>query len=457
VLLDSGRTIVRSCTSTRSSTVVTRTETVIVGAGQAGLALSRHLTALGHPHVLLDRGRVAERWRSERWDSFRLLTPNWQLRLPGHAYSGADRDGFMTRDQIVGFLERYARSFDAPVRTGVTVHRVRAGDAGWLVETNAGTFEAANVVVATGHHGVPRIPLPCAQRLPADVLQYHTSHYRRPEHLPDGGVLVVGAGPSGQQIADELALAGRTVVLAAGRHRTLPRRYRGHDVHWWLDRMGAFERTIDSLADPLAVRSAPAFVLAAGHHDLDLRRLVDHGVIPVGRLAGVMGSTAWFADDLAATVAKADANANAFRSAVDDFVARTGLVADDPDDPPPPAGVWAQTAPRLLHLSHLGIGTVIWATGFRRDFSWIDADVFDADGEPVQRRGVTAAPGLYFLGLRWMHRRGSDTIHGVGADAEHLARVISHRSPALSADPWLPAGGHRVTVPTPHHEWHPPT
>jgi putative flavoprotein involved in K+ transport len=410
--------------------VVTRTETVVIGAGQAGLALSRHLTAAGHPHVVLDRGRVAERWRTERWESFRLLTPNWQLTLPGQRYSGPDRDGFLNRDQLVGFLERYAQSFGAPVRTGVTVHRVRPAAGGaWVVETTAGMFEAANVVVATGHHGLPRIPLVCAQRLPADVLQYHTSHYRRPDQLPPGGVLVVGAGPSGQQIADELALAGRTVVIATGRHRTLPRRYRGRDAHWWLDRMGAFERTVDSLADPHAVRSAPAFVLAGGHHDLDLRRLVAHGVLPAGRLAGVLGPTVWFADDLAATVTAADDNARAFRSAVDGFVARTGLIVDAPDDPPPPPGRWINTAPRTLHLHHLGIRSVIWATGFRRDFSWIAADVFDADGEPVQRRGVTAAPGLYFLGLRWMHRRGSDTIHGVGADAAHLADVITSHGP----------------------------
>ena len=438
--------------------MVTRSETLIIGAGQAGLALSRHLSTLGHPHLLLDRGRVGERWRSERWDSFRLLTPNWQLSLPGHAYSGEDRDGFLTRDQVVGFLEGYARSFDAPVRTGVTVHRVHPGGAGWLVETNAGTFDAANVVVATGHHGVPRIPLPCAQRLPADIMQYHTSHYRRPGQLPPGGVLVVGAGPSGQQIADELAQAGRTVVIAAGRHRTLPRRYRGRDAHWWLERMGAFERTVDSLADPRTARSAPAFVLAGGHYDLDLRRLVDHGVIAAGRLAGILGPTAWFADDLAATVADADANARAFRSAVDDFVARTGLAAAAPDDPPPSAGAWAHTAPRVLHLRHMDIRSVIWATGFRRDFTWIDADVFDADGEPVQRRGVTAAPGLYFLGLRWMHRRGSDTIHGVGADAEHLAGVISRRSLPRSPDLGFPALGRPLaaSVSAPTHDGSPP-
>lgn len=420
--------------------MATRVETLIIGAGQAGLTLSHHLTGQRRPHVLLDRGRIGERWRSERWDSFRLLTPNWQTDLPGMGYHGDDPDGFMDRAAVVDLFERYAQSFGAPVHTGVAVHGVRRTGGAWCVTSDHGAFTADNVVVATGHHALPRIPMEPATRLPADMTQLHTSHYRNPRQLPDGGVLVVGAGPSGQQIADELALAGRRVVLAAGRHRTLPRRYRGHDTHWWMQQMGAFDRTIDSLADPHAVRSAPAFVLAGGSADLDLRRLVAHGVIPTGRLAGVLGTTAWFADDLAATVAAADRNLLAFRQSVDDFVERRGITCVPPDDEPPPPGAWAAHAPRQLQLDHAGIRSVIWATGYRRDFTWIDADVFDATGEPVQRRGLTAADGLFFLGLRWMYRRGSDTIHGVGADAAHLASVIARRaaSPAVAASA-LPA------------------
>ena len=408
--------------------MVTRVETLIIGAGQAGLALSRHLTSLGSEHLVVDRGRVAERWRTQRWDSFRLLTPNWQLRLPGHAYAGSDPDGFLTREQIVGFFDRYAESFDAPVRTGVTVHRVRPVNGAaqeWIVETSAERFVAANVVVATGYHDLPRIPLPCSRALSIDVAQYHTSDYRHPKQLPSGGVLVVGAGPSGQQIADELALAGRTVVIAVGRHRVLPRRYRGRDAHWWMEQMGAFDRTIDNLPDPQAVRSAPAFVLAGERRDLNLRRLAKHGVLPVGRMAGALGSTVWFHDDLAANVAAADDNVRRFREAVDAFIARTGIDAAAPEAPLPSDAPWALTAPRLLHLGHTGISAVIWATGHRRHYSWIDAPVFDAAGEPVQRRGVTDAPGLFFLGLRWMYRRSSDTIHGVGADAAHLAGLIA--------------------------------
>ncbi len=411
----------------------TRVETLIIGAGQAGLALSRHLTAAGRDHLVLDRGRVGERWRSERWDSFSLLTPNWLVSLPGLAYDGDDPEGFMGKRAVIDLFERYARSFDAPVRTGVAVHRVRrhAGDR-WVAVSDADAYVADNVVVATGHHAVPRIPMGRATALPSGIHQLHTSHYRNPAQLPHGGVLVVGAGPSGQQIAEELALAGRRVVIAAGRHRTMPRRYRGRDAAWWLQQLGSFDRTIDTLADPAAVRSAPAFVQAGGTRDLDLRRLVAAGVRPVGRLAGVFGGTAWFADDLAATVAEADANVVAFRDAVDEHVRRTGSPAAPPEPAPPPPGAWVSDAPGRIDLDEAGITSVIWATGFRRDFSWIDAPVFDATGEPVQRRGVTAAPGLFFLGLRWMYRRGSDTIHGVGADAEHLAEVIAPRHAATT-------------------------
>lgn len=405
-------------------------QTLIIGAGQAGLTLSYHLTRRGRDHLVLERGRIAERWRTERWDSFRLLTPNWQTGLPGAPYHGHDPDGFMGRAEVVDVFDAYARSFAAPVRTGVAVHLVEPVDGGWRVITDTGAITADHVVVATGHHAVPHIPMGCAARLPAGITQLHTAHYRNPAQLPEGGVLVVGAGPSGQQIAEDLATDGRRVAIAVGRHRTVPRRYRGRDAHWWLEHMGAFDRTIDSLADPYAVRSAPALVLAGGRRDLDLRRLVAAGVRPVGRLTGIAGATALFADDVAAHATLADENIHAFRAAVDRHIARTGEPAGPPEPLPPPLGTWAFDAPRRLHLGDAGIRSVVWATGYRRDFSWIHAPVVDATGEPVQRRGVTAAVGLYFLGLRWMHRRGSDTIHGVGADAEHLADVIAGRHAA---------------------------
>lgn len=407
----------------------TRVETVIVGAGQAGLALSRHLTGRGRDHVVLERHRVAERWRSERWDSFRLLTPNWLTRLPGMAYDGADPDGFMARAAVVDFFEAYARSFDAPVHTGITVRRVRRDDDRWVVETDAHRWLAANVVVATGHHDLPRVPA-MARALPARVTQLHTSRYRNPAQLPPGGVLVVGAGPSGQQIAEELARAGRRVVVAAGRHRTLPRRYRGVDAYRWMERLGAFDRTVDDLVDPAAVRRAPAFVVAGGTDDLDLRRLAAAGVVPAGRLTGVDGTTVRFADDLEATVAAADDNVRRFRGAVDGLVARAGGAVGDPEPPPASPGRWVTQAPGRLDLGRDAVATVLWATGYRRDFTWLHAPVLDIDGEPLQHRGVTPAPGLYFLGLRWMHRRASDAIHGVGHDAAFLADQIACRSSA---------------------------
>jgi putative flavoprotein involved in K+ transport len=412
---------------------MTSVETVVVGAGQAGLALSRCLTDAGRDHVVLDRGRVAERWRSERWDSFRLLTPNWQTRLPGWSYAGPDPDGFMGRDAVVRFFDDYARSFDAPVRTGVDVARVgRAGD-GWRVETSSGPYDARNVVVATGHYARPRIPVVAAD-LPPHVHQLVASEYRNPAALPAGAVLVVGSGPSGQQIADELARAGRRVFIAVGRHRPLPRRYRGHDVYWWMDRMGSLARTVDSLDNPGAAAGAPSAVLAGGDEDIDLHRLVRHGVVPLGHLRDCDGTRLWFADDLADTVVAADAHPARFRGKVDAYVDRTRLAVPAELVVPRSRAAWATSAPTRLHLRAAGIRVVIWAAGYRRDFSsWVDAPVFDAAGEPVQRRGITAAPGLAFLGLRFMHRRNSNFIDGVGADAEHLAEHITTTAAATAA------------------------
>ncbi len=400
-----------------------RIPTLIIGAGQAGLALSRVLTDAGHDHVLLERGRVAERWRSERPDSFRLLTPNWFTRLPGGGYDGPDPDGFMGRDEVVAFFDAYAASFDPPVHTGVTVTRVaRGADGDWEVHTDQGTWHAGTVVVATGHMDRPAVPA-LARDLPPGVSQLHSSRYRNPAQLPAGRVVVVGAGPSGQQIADELARAGREVALAAGGHRGLPRRYRGRDVYWWMDRLGLLDRTIDTLP-PGSTRTERSSVLEGGDEDLDLRRLHRHGVRVVGRVTGVDGTRLRLGDGLAMDLADADANAARLRIMVDEHVARTGL--DVPEEPwsLPEVPDWAVCPPASLDLARAGVSTVVWATGYRRDFSWITADVFDAHGDPVHTRGVTAEPGLCFLGLRWLYRRDSGFIGGVGRDAEHLARHL---------------------------------
>jgi putative flavoprotein involved in K+ transport len=400
--------------------------TVVIGAGQAGLATSRSLTDRGIPHVVLERGGVGHRWRAERWDSFTLLSPNWLTRLPGFAYSGPDPHGFQTGAQVADLLEQYARASAAPVRTGVTVRAVERGAGCWMVRTDAGTWRAANVVVATGDLDRPLIPALDAE-LPDGVTRLHTRAYRNPAQLPPGGVLVVGAGPSGQQIADELARAGRPVHLAVGRHRALPRHYRGKDTYWWMHRTGSLHRTRASL--PGGPRRGPNAVLAGGCDDLDLHRLVRHGVVPHGRLTGVSGGVATFAADLATTVRAADGHAERFRASVDAFVARTGL--DVPPAAPrrQPAAPWADRAATTLDLS--GIATVVWATGFRRDFSWLPAVVLDAEGEPVHDRGVTAAPGLYVVGLRWLHRRSSSFLAGVGADAVYLAEHIAARERVL--------------------------
>jgi putative flavoprotein involved in K+ transport len=408
-----------------------RVPTVVIGAGQAGLAASRVFSDAGHEHVVLERGRVAERWRSERWDSFRLLTPNWMTRLPGYSYTGRDVDGFMRRDQVVRFFDGYAASFGAPVVEGVTVSRVGAAGDEWLVETTAGEWVADDVVVATGHYDVPARPSSVGSLGPS-VQEMFARDYRSPAQLPEGGVLVVGAGPSGQQIADEVARAGRPAFIAVGGHRGLPRRYRGRDSYWCLDTMGALLRSVDTLDDPWSTANARSVVLAGGDDDLDLYRLAAHGVVPVGRLIAADGSSLRFAGDLVDSVAGADGNRGRFRAEVDAFVDRTGMTVPREDWRPRPLLPWATEAPTELDMRAAGIRTVVWAAGYRRDYSWVDAPVFAPNGEPVQRRGVTPAPGLHFLGLRWMHRRNSNFIDGVGADATYLARRITRQQEAVA-------------------------
>jgi putative flavoprotein involved in K+ transport len=298
------------------------------------------------------------------------------------------------------------------------------------VQTDAGRYVADNVVVATGHDSATAMP-GFARQVPATVTQLHTRRYRNPDRLPPGGVLVVGSGPSGQQVAGELARAGRTVFLAVGRHRPLPRRYRDRDVYWWLDRIGVLRHTVDSLPAGRAGHT-PNAVLAGENRDLDLRRLVADGVIPTGRVASVDGNRITLARDLAARLEEADASADQARAAFDAYAEAHALQVPPPERRRPRPEPWAHRAPRKLYFRSDDISTVVWATGFRRSFPWLHAPVFDAAGEPVHRRGVTNAPGLYFLGLRWLHRRNSHTIDGVGADAAFLARLIAGAARPLS-------------------------
>jgi putative flavoprotein involved in K+ transport len=393
---------------------VQQIDTVVIGAGQAGLATSRLLAEAGRDHVVLERGRIGQRWH-ERWDSLRLLTPNWMTRLPGHTYTGDDPDGFMRAAELAATFERYASSFDAPIREEVTVLSVRrAGERGYLVDTTAGRWRADNVVIATGWFTDPVVPS-MASCLDRSIEQLHANRYRNPSALPDGNVLVVGASASGAQIADELARAGRAVTIAVGRHSRMPRTYRGHDAFWWLDRAGVLEDRADDM--PEQARLQPSLQVVGRHGaNLDLGTLADLGVRVTGRLQAVDGSTVALADDLVPTLADADRRLHRLLDRVE---AATGPAwgADRP------APIVLPPAPARIHLPDERITTVIWATGHRPSFPWLHVPVLDASGAPRQRNGMTESDGLYVVGMRWQTRRSSHFIDGVRHDA---AIVVDH-------------------------------
>jgi len=399
-----------------------QTETIIIGAGQAGLALSRHLRDGGRDHVLLERGRVAERWRSERWDSLALLTPNWLNQLPG-AEPLTEPDGYLDRLGLIAHLEAYAAG--APVHERTTVRRVRRTPHGYHVRTDRGDRHAANVVIATGDCDVPRVP-PVAAAAPPWAYQLHAARYRRPDALPDGGVLVVGAGPSGQQLAAELRRAGRRVVLAVGRHARMPRRYRGRDVFDWLHAAGKLDAHTADVPNLAAARRAPSLPVsgAAGGEPLGLDHLARLGVVITGRLAGFAGHNAVFAGDLDEQMRDADRRLRRVLGQIDAHIARTAAPAGPPENLPP---VRFGASPAELDLAD-GIGTILWATGYRRAYPWLQVPVIDEAGELVHSEGETAAPGLFALGLRFQRRRNSHFLGGVGDDAAQIAAAIVARS-----------------------------
>lgn len=412
-----------------------RIETVIVGGGQAGLALSRCLADRGREHVVLERGRIAERWRSQRWSSLRLLTPNWMTRLPGHRYRGADPDGFLRRDEVVDLLEGYARSFAAPVVEETTVRSVARHGADWRVVTDGDTWRAANVAIATGHCDLPRVP-PQAAGLAPTIAQVTPTTYRRPAELPPGGVLVVGASATGVQLADELRRAGRRVTLAVGHHHRLPRRYRGRDVMAWLDRLGILDRSIAEVSDPAAARRESSLQLVGrpGGESLDLAILAAAGVRLAGRLQGIDGTRVRFAPDLRQVTAEADDRLAVLLGRIDRHIASHGLDERFPAQDPPARLALGDDGPPELDLRREGIGTVLWATGFRREYPWLHADVLDARGEIVHRRGATPLPGLYVFGLQFLTRRRSSFLDGVGRDAEEIAeRIVGRADPRRQA------------------------
>ncbi len=398
------------------------TDAIVIGAGQAGLAMSHCLAARGIAHLVLERGRVAERWRSERWDSLRLLTPNWMSRLPGWSYRGDDPEGFMTMPELIAHLEAYGGG--VPVETGVAVRALCRTPAGYRLETSAGGLAARSVVIATGQCGLPYVPA-MAARLPGAIQQVTPSDYRNPRRLPPGGVLVVGASASGVQIAEEIHRSGRPVTLAVGRHTRLPRRWRGRDILDWMDRAGVLGERAEDVHDLDAARRQPSLQLVGrpDHASLDLGSLQALGVRLVGRVDDIAGSRVMLRDDLAETIGAAQRR-------LDRLLARLGTVADAagaPAEAVPPPLPDPPPSPPVVDLAAEGIRSVVWATGFRRDYAWLRVPVLDAEGEIRHRGGVTPAPGLFVLGLRFLRRRNSNFLDGVGGDAEHLAgEVLAH-------------------------------
>jgi putative flavoprotein involved in K+ transport len=403
------------------------THTLIIGAGQAGLAMSRCLTDADVDHVVLERGRLAERWRSERWDSLRLLSPNWATRLPEWSYRGPDPDGYMTAEELAAYLSAYAASFAAPVEPDSDVRSLeRTGD-GFIVQTQNTAWHARTVVIATGWCGQPRIPA-MTSGLDRSVTQLTPSSYRNPDQVPDGGVLIVGASATGVQIADELARSGREVTLAVGRHSRLPRRYRGVDIWWWLDQSGVLGRTIDQVTDPAQSRDEGSLQLAGrpDRRDVDLPALQALGVRLAGRLTGSDGTRMQFAPDLHATTAAADVRLDRILADIDRHITANGLDAEVLDAATPSRVAPVESIDQLdLERDH--VSTVVWATGFTRRYPWLRVPVLDQRGEIAQRRGVTPQPGLYVLGQRFQHRRDSNFIDGVRHDAAHVAHLITAR------------------------------
>jgi Pyridine nucleotide-disulphide oxidoreductase len=400
------------------------TEAVVVGAGQAGLAVSHELSQAGVPHVVLERGRVGQTWRG-RWDSFCLVTPNWFCRLPGHPYDGSDPDGFMLRDEVVAYLERYAARFEAPVSNGVEVTSLRGEpDGGFVLETSAGDVATRTVVLSTGAYQRPYRP-DAASTLPPDLLQLDVEDYRNPADLPAGPVLVVGSGQSGCQIAEELHLAGREAFLACGRAPWLPRRIAEHDFSWWLNETGFLDAPLSSLPSPVARLAANVQGSGVGDgHDLHYRTLRKLGVTLLGHLRGANGHSARFAPDLGASVAWGDERHAQLVDLIRKLVAEREWSLPEIPEPEPFNG----EVPEEVDLH--GFGAVVFAGGFRPDYeAWVDfPGAFDDLGFPVHEDGAsTVVPGLYFVGVHFLRRRRSSLLNGVGEDAAVVAAQIHER------------------------------
>jgi putative flavoprotein involved in K+ transport len=412
-------------------------DVIVVGAGQAGLGIGYFLKQNGLRFMVLERGRIGETWRSQRWDSFAVNTPNWANGLPGLPYDGAAPDGFYLRDELVASFVRYAQHFDLPVERGVTVTGVAAGSngTGFVVEAarrgSPRSYETRNVVIASGIMQTPNVPALSA-KVPEGIVQLHTADYRSAGPLPPGAVVVVGGGQSGCQIAEDLLRAGREVYLCASQVGRIPRRYRGRDIlEWWAD-MGFLDVTAGELDDPAVRFAAQPQVSGVGRygHTVSLQQLAGDGVKVLGRLNAVTDGVLYTDDQLAAYARFADEKSASFKSAIDEYIARSGVEAaeseDDSADEPSAPGTW-EDIPTRLDLAASGVAAMVWCTGFTADFSWIRLPVLDAAGRPEHDRGVATVPGVYFLGFPWLHSRKSGIILGIEEDSRHIASVIAGR------------------------------
>ncbi len=405
-----------------------RTTTVVIGAGQAGLAMSWWLARRSIDHVVLERGEVANSWKTERWDSLTLLTPNWQSRLPGYGYQGSDPDGFRTMPETIRFIERYAAAMSAPVRTHTRVTSVRTRSDGYEVVTDQGGWQCETLVLATGACNIAQVPA-VAGAVPSPITSLTPMEYHSPAQLEEGGVLVVGASASGVQIADEIQRSGHPVTLAVGEHVRVPRIYRGKDIKWWMDASGVLDQRYDEVEDIVRARNVPSLQLA-GYPDrrtIDLNSLTEIGVKLVGRLAGINDGKAQFSGSLRNVCALADLKMNRLLDTIDEWAAENGI--DDEVGPPQrfePTEV-EESPPLLMDLTRGQIKSIIWATGYRPDYSWLDVPVLDRKGYVRHDGGVVEVPGMYLLGMPFLRRRKSSLIDGVGDDARDLsAHLVSY-------------------------------
>ena len=403
---------------------------IVIGAGQAGLTMSYFLQQANLDHVVLEKHSALHSWKQERWDSFTLVTPNWQCDLPALPYDGDDPRGFMNRTQVIDWLQRFAGKVNAPVKEGVTVQKVRCDDSGtYHVATTAGDFTADQVVVSSGGYHQPVIPR-MAERLPEHTFQLHSAQYKNAAQLPEGAVLVVGSGQSGAQIAEDLHLAGRQVYLATGEAPRCARFYRGRDVVEWLHDMGYYDISVKEhpLGESVVSKTNHYVTGRDGGRDIDLRRFANEGMELYGPLVDFDGDNLLFRPTLAANLRSADETYNSINARIDAWIEQQGIeTAEGPSVYEP---VWEVAAERSsLNLAESGIGTILWCIGFRPDFGWLDAPVFNGQGHPKHDRGVTSQPGLYFIGLPWLHTWGSGRFSGVKQDACYLAEcILCHQS-----------------------------